>query len=234
MLGRKNRIAQAIAILIAGLVWIGSSCTGVPAAPATSPAENAGITTPADPQATENARALLRWIYSLPTRSERKVLSGQDMGYADGPQGYYNYIFGLHERTGKWPALIGTDYLYSYQHYGSAVFLDVERKTRILAEYWKAGGLVTVYATLGNPWTRGDAWDKSTGSGSYSDAYTPGTPAYANLQKDFDRLAEEFLKLQSAGVAVLFRPFHEMNGTWYWWHSKDLAQYKSLWRHWFG
>lgn len=230
----ENRLAKAIAILFAGIVWTASSCTGIPAVPPASPAENDGTTAPVDPQATENARELLEYIRLLPMRSERKVLSGQDIGHLDGPQGYYDYVFGLHERTGKWPALIGADYLYSYQHYGSAVFLDVERKTRILAEYWKAGGLVTVYATLGNPWTRGDAWDTSTGSGSYSDAYTPGTPAYASLQKDFDRLAEEFLKLQSAGVAVLFRPFHEMNGTWYWWHSKDPAQYESLWRHWFG
>jgi simple sugar transport system substrate-binding protein len=163
-------------------------------------------------------------------RSERRVLSGQDIGHLDGPQGYYNYVFGLHERTGKWPALIGSDYL---NHHGSAIFLDVDRKTRILAEYWKAGGLVTVYAHPGNPWTGGDAWDTSTGSGGYSDVYTPGTPAYARLQKDFDRLAGEFLKLQNAGAAVLFRPFHEVNGNWFWWHSKDPARYKSLWRHWF-
>jgi beta-mannanase len=229
--GSKSCPASALVILIAGIVSIVSGCTGSPAISTVPQAPGAAETAPADPQATENARALLEWIYSLPSRSGRKVLSGQDIGHLDGPQGYYNYVLGLRERTGKWPAMIGTDYL---NHHGSAVFLDVDRKTRILAEYWKAGGLVTVYAHLGDPWTRGDAWDTSTGSGSYSDAYTPGTPAYANLRKDFDRLAEEFLKLQSAGVAVLFRPFHEVNGNWFWWHSRDPAQFKNLWRHWYG
>ena len=117
-----------------------------------------------------------------PVTKQPESSSGQDIGHADGPQGYYDYVLGLHERTGKWPAIIGTDYLI---HHGSVSFLDVDRKTRILADYWKAGGLVTVYAHLGNPWTGGDAWDTSSGTGRYSDAYTPGTPAYANLKEEF-------------------------------------------------
>jgi basic membrane lipoprotein Med (substrate-binding protein (PBP1-ABC) superfamily) len=214
--------ARGSGLLFAGILLL-SGWAGPPAAQ-TAPA-------PADPLATENARALLEWLYSLPARREKRVLSGQDIGHLDGPQGYYDYVLGLHQRVGKWPALIGTDYL---NHHGSAVFLDVERKTRILADYWRSGGLVTVYAHLGNPWTHGDAWDISTGSGAYSDAYTPGTAAHAELKADFDRLVEELLKLQRAGVAVLFRPFHEVNGNWFWWHNRDPSQFKRLWRHWFG
>jgi simple sugar transport system substrate-binding protein len=225
---KSSRPVSAMPILLVVIATIVSSCAGFPAfAQATLGAKG---TVPADPLAIDNARELLKWMYSLPSQSSRRVLSGQDIGHADGPQGYYDYVLGLHERTGKWPAIIGTDYLI---HHGSVSFLDVDRKTRILADYWKAGGLVTVYAHLGNPWTGGDAWDTSSGTGRYSDAYTPGTPAYANLKEEFDRLAGIFLDLQSAGVAVLFRPFHEVNGNWFWWHHKDPAQFKNLWRCWY-
>ena len=229
--GSENRSAAAIAILLAGMVSILSACTGSPAAATTPPPAVGSDTAPADPLATENARALLEWIYSLSSRSERKVLSGQDIGSLDGPQGYYDYVLGLHERTGKWPAMIGTEYTVGPV---SPEFLDTDRKTRILLEYWKAGGLVTVYGHPGNPWTDGYENYTSTGSGAYSDAYTPGTLAYANLQRDFDRMATEFRHLQSAGVAILFRPFHEVNGKWFWWHSRDPEQFKQLWRHWYG
>ncbi len=229
--GSKTRAAAAIAVLLTGIVSILSGCTGSLAAAKTPPAPVGADRAPTDPLATENARALLDWIYSLSTRSERKVLSGQDIGSLDGPQGYYDYVLGLYERTGKWPAMIGTDYTAGNV---SPEFLDTDRKTRILVEYWRAGGLVTVYGALGNPWTDGNVNDTSTGSGDYSDAYTPGTPAYANLQRDFNRMAREFLFLQNAGVAILFRPFHEVNGKWFWWHSRDPEQFKQLWRHWYG
>lgn len=225
----KTHSTHAMLILLVSIVLFVSSRSGSPAIAAEKLVAAADTAT-ADPEATENARSLLKWIYSLPSQTGRKVLSGQDIGHADGPQGYYDYVFGLHERTGKWPAIIGTDYLI---HHGRSAFLDVDRKTRILAEYWKAGGLVTVYAHLGNPWTGGDAWDTSPGTGRYSDAYTPATPAYSSLKKYFDRLAEEFLSLQSSGVVILFRPFHEVNGKWYWWHSRDPAQFKNLWRCWY-
>lgn len=35
-----------------------------------------------------------------------------------------------------------------------------------------------------------------------------------------DRIAEGLTDLQQAGVTVLFRPFHEMNGDWFYWCSQ--------------
>lgn len=38
---------------------------------------------------------------------------------------------------------------------------------------------------------------------------------------------------QEAGAVVLFRPFHEVNGAWFWWYNKNPLQFKKLWRFWF-
>lgn len=226
---RGYRPAGAITLLFAGVMAMGLAWICLPAAAQPAPGRSGAGTS--DPRAIPNACALLEWLRALPSKRERRVLSGQDIGAADGPQGYNDYVLALRERTGKWPAMIGTDY---WTGRDEAVFQDADRKTRLLAGYWEAGGLVTVYAHLGNPWTAGGAWDVSTASGSYADAYTPDTPAYAALALDFDRLAGEFRTLQSRGVAVLFRPFHEANGKWFWWHHRDPEQFKRLWRFWHG
>ena len=38
--------------------------------------------------------------------------------------------------------------------------------------------------------------------------------------------------LQTAGVVVILRPFHECNGEWFWWGTKFLltTQIQSLWK----
>ncbi|MFO1447846.1 MAG: glycosyl hydrolase [Opitutaceae bacterium] len=36
--------------------------------------------------------------------------------------------------------------------------------------------------------------------------------------------------LQNAGIVVLFRPFHEMNGDWFWWGKHEPAKFKAAWR----
>lgn len=39
----------------------------------------------------------------------------------------------------------------------------------------------------------------------------------------------ELLKLQKAGVPVLWRPLHEAEGKWFWWGAKGPEACKKLW-----
>lgn len=182
-----------------------------------------------DPDAIENASILLHWLYTLSERQEHRVLAGQHIGNKDGPQGYDDYAMGLYRRTGQLPALIGLEY-----DAGTELdfFVDTERKTDILARHWNAGGLVTVSESFANPWEGQSMYNHSRGNGTYADAYTPGTEAYAKLKGDFDVMAEEFLSLQEQCVVVLWRPFHEGNGQWFWWYTPEPEEYKQLWRYW--
>jgi hypothetical protein len=58
----------------------------------------------------------------------------------------------------------------------------------------------------------------------------PNTKAYTTFWADVDAKMALLHQLQDAGVAVVFRPFHEANGGWFWWGHPDAATYKALWR----
>ena len=45
-----------------------------------------------------------------------------------------------------------------------------------------------------------------------------------------DNVASNLTTLRDAGVVVLFRPFSEMNGVWFWHGNKPRSQWISLWR----
>ena len=61
-------------------------------------------------------------------------------------------------------------------------------------------------------------------------------PAGHYFAAELDLMASHLQTLQSAGVIVLFRPFHEMNGGWFWWGaqsdtSPSVAEFVELWRY---
>jgi mannan endo-1,4-beta-mannosidase len=51
--------------------------------------------------------------------------------------------------------------------------------------------------------------------------------------RELDRLADGLQELKNAGVVVLWRPFHEMNGDWFWWCGKEPDSFIRVWRHMF-
>lgn len=215
---------MVLALCTGTAIVLAIGCAGAP-----PPDRTITYTGTSDPQAIENAKSLLRWLSTLPDKPGRRVLSGQEIGGYDAPQGYYDYAEGIERRTGKLPAVIETDY---YAGIRENFFIDAERKNEVLLKHWEAGGLVALHLNFPNPWTGGEVGDMSRGRGSYSDCYTPGTDAYDRLRAEFDAVAERLLQLQKHGVAVLFRPFHEVNGGWFWWYSEKAEEFMEMWRYW--
>lgn len=71
-------------------------------------------------------------------------------------------------------------------------------------------------------------------------ATTPGTKEYEVAVHDIDLIAGYLQEMESNGVTVLFRPFHEASGSWFWWglqpdHMKMIKNgeypdiYQRLW-----
>jgi len=56
-----------------------------------------------------------------------------------------------------------------------------------------------------------------------------GTPAHARWCSQVDVAADILGRLDAAGVPVLWRPYHEMNGGWFWWGG-DPDRFPVLWR----
>ncbi|OFY57181.1 MAG: hypothetical protein A2V50_07100 [Bacteroidetes bacterium RBG_19FT_COMBO_42_10] len=54
----------------------------------------------------------------------------------------------------------------------------------------------------------------------FKDILTKGTPLYKSWCAQVDSVAVYLKKLQDAHVPVLWRPYHEMNGNWFWWGGR--------------
>ena len=61
----------------------------------------------------------------------------------------------------------------------------------------------------------------------------PDTETHTRWMRELDEIAAGLEQLKDAGVVVLWRPFHEMNGGWFWWGAKDPQAFVKIWRHMF-
>jgi mannan endo-1,4-beta-mannosidase len=49
---------------------------------------------------------------------------------------------------------------------------------------------------------------------------TPGTTLHSRWLNQVDTVAKYLKELQTLGVPVLWRPYHELNGVWFWWGNR--------------
>lgn len=189
----------------------------------------AGEVVPVDGSASTSTRTVLQYITSLPQKKEKKLLSGQFVsGY---PEVTLATVEKIHGQTGKWVALLGFDY---YAPKSAKLVGFEERKPArwevvnpLIKAHWKEGGLATINLHMTNPWTGNNAWDKT---GNLVELLTADTAASRYYRRQLAMIADGLDDLQQAGVVVLFRPFHEVNGGWFWWGAKDPETTKRLWR----
>ena len=180
---------------------------------------------PANPATNSQARAILNKLESLPTRSQKRLISGQFAGFGSGAS--LKACEAAFQKTGHWPALIGLDYA-EFRTGG----LDFKVVNRLAIEYARKGGLVTISAHLYNPASPrgGGLRDKGV---DLEPLLTPGNETHTRWMRELDTLADGLGELQEAGVPVLWRPFHEVNGDWFWWGGKKPETFIRVWRHMF-
>ena len=101
----------------------------------------------ANPNASPDARAVIKYLRSLPFKEDKKLISGQfeSWGRAVLPlSSPSNNLAIIHEQTGKWVGLVGVEY-----HESAGLFPDAPNQ--LCAEYWRKGGLVQIYLIMRNP-----------------------------------------------------------------------------------
>lgn len=133
----------------------------------------------------------------------------------------------IYNSTGKWLGMVGGD----YWHFGgtggpvSGYPFNANAIT-----YWNAGGLVTLILSMPNPTTGGYSGDVSNLDAA--GLLTSGTATNSAFMSMIDEVATGLQILQQQGVVVILRPFHELNGNWFWWGTGFLsnAQFIALWR----
>lgn len=182
---------------------------------------------PASSAANPKARMLLNYLSGLDRQPTKRILSGQFTDFGD--HSSLVILEEIHRQSGCWPAIAGFDYV-DFADGGLATKIA---DTNAIA-WWSAGGLVAVSTHLydpGDPAFRGQR-DKHV---RLADLTRDGGPLHAAWMRELDGIANGLRELQAAGVVVLWRPFHEMNGRsrgsgWFWWGDKAPGEFVAAWR----
>jgi hypothetical protein len=140
---------------------------------------------------------------------------------------YLDAVYGI---TGKYPALYETELAMTM---GESPARAVELRDYVVEKamrWWNEGGVVglTWHECLpGSPVQDFLYCQQSITQEKFNLIVTTGTADHTLLLSEIDEIAVYLKKLRDAHVPVLWRPYHEMNGGWFWWGEK--TNYASLW-----
>lgn len=139
--------------------------------------------------------------------------------------------------TGAFPALYGWDVSQienNHSHNVDGVSFDIVKREIINA--YKRGGVNTISWHMKNPVTGGGHSDTSVAaihdiipSGRLHERYKQSLDAFVAFNEQLVVTLPDGKKQQ---IPLIFRPFHEHNGDWFWWgkgHTSE-ADFITLWR----
>ena len=148
----------------------------------------------------------------------------------------WKYVDGnsdVKEVTGDYPAVYGWEL--GHLELDSAVNLDgvpFSKMKQFIATGYARGGVITISWHFTNAVTGKSAWDAQPGTVA---AILPGGTKHDLYKSWLNKLATFMHDLKGSNaepIPVIFRPFHELNGSWFWW-GKNLctpAELKQLYR----
>jgi mannan endo-1,4-beta-mannosidase len=130
--------------------------------------------------------------------------------------------------SGSFPAVYGWDVNYV----ANPQFDDSTRNARVSLQLkrdrgvFERGGILTYEWHMYNPGTGKSFYDTT----AVVHRIIPGGDLHEVLKQNLDKAAAYFREL--APVPVIFRPWHEHNGDWFWWcrGSTKEEDYIALWR----
>jgi mannan endo-1,4-beta-mannosidase len=183
---------------------------------------------PVTPNASPEAVALLNFIHSI---SGRHTLTGQ--------HNFPNTKDASTQRAttlyGKVPAIFGQDFGFAAPGDKDAAAARPEIVAECKRQY-ELGSIITlcwhaVPPTADEPVTfrppRGGAGTNPLASvqgrltdQQWNEVITPGTDLHRRWCAQVDVIAGYLKQLQAARIPVLWRPYHEMNGEWFWWGGR--------------
>ncbi|GAA4322687.1 hypothetical protein GCM10023149_23200 [Mucilaginibacter gynuensis] len=167
---------------------------------------------PVNPNTTPEARKLLTYIYSI---KGKHLISGQH-NYNHESEKFIDSVKAI---TGKKPALWGSDFIWNgTKDPGQDIVTEAIKK-------YGEGYIICLMWHQGRPSDNPPyGWKESVQakltSEQWKELITPNTELNKRWLAQIDQVALWLKKLQDAHVPVLWRPYHEMNGVWFWWGDK--------------
>jgi len=188
------------------------------------------VTQPVNPHASPEARALLAYLNSI---SGKGIVSGQH----NYPYTGARWTDMAYDLTGKYPGLYGQDFGFSAGEDKDSVLSRPEMIEEVKRQY-KNGSIIAltwheVRPTDDEPVTFTQSVQGKLTDYEWRELLTPGTPLYNRWCAQVDVVAGYLQQLRDAHVPVLYRPYHEMNGSWFWWGGRpgkdgSAALYRQL------
>jgi mannan endo-1,4-beta-mannosidase len=108
-----------------------------------------------------------------------------------------------------------------------------ETMKQFIQQGYERGGVITIswhaYSPLGD---KKNAWDTTHGTVA---TILPGAVNHQLYRSWLDKVAAFLQSLKGKkgeAIPVLFRPFHELTGSWFWWGQRQCTpeEFKALWR----
>ena len=169
-------------------------------------------------------------------------------GNRDVPSRYLEYYKNGNETrpgTGLYPAIMGVDMgrcgmlLAFLEDHEWGTISQIVCET---IDYVAKGGIATYACHFRNPTlSQKEEWNSDRGNiggeQAWRDLITPGTEINKNMMFELERDAKVLKAFDDAGVPIIWRPMHEMNGAWFWWTPYqeysvlDAKYYVDFWRY---
>jgi len=174
---------------------------------------------PVNKNASVEAKRLLSYLYSI---NGNHILSGQHGGD--------RFLDTVKAITGKYPAVWGSDFIWHGAKDAGQEVVDMAKRK------YSEGYIVTLMWHQGRPIDDPPyGWKESIQAhltdAQWNELVTEGTPLHKRWLAQIDTVAGYLKQLNDAHIPILWRPYHEMNGVWFWWgnrRGKDGIQ--KLWK----
>ena len=186
-----------------------------------------------DDNATPETKALYKNLYKL---SKKHILFAHQHAteYGHGWQGDADRS-DVKSVTGSHPAVIGVDFSGLTGRPENAIESTKQSLRKVIAATYNRGGVTTVAWHFSNPVSAGGFYWKDSVSLPAVKYIIPGGEQHEKY-KAILRSIGEFVKSirgnDGKAVPMIFRPFHEFDGGWFWWGKPHCTkdEFTSLWK----
>lgn len=189
------------------------------------------VIAPSDPKATAETKNLYSNMQHLQG-------SGVIFGHHDDTAYGVGWVFkdssDVKATAGSYPGLYGWDVAkMEHDSVNDINGVPFKMQQQMIKDAYERGGINTICWHADNPVNGKNAWD--TTQNTVKDIL-PGGPAN-DQYKDYLKHIASYLKSlkgnNGEAIPVLFRPFHELTGGWFWWGNKTSSseEFISLWRY---
>lgn len=186
-----------------------------------------------DKKATKETNALYYNLYNL---SKNNILFGHQHAteYGHGWRGEENKS-DVKSVTGSHPAVIGVDFSGLSGRPDSTIEKTKIALRKNIADTYDRGGVTTVSWHFYNPVTPTDFYWKDSVSAPAVKMIIPGGShheKYKQILQTIGNFAKSVKGKDGKTVPMIFRPYHEFDGDWFWWGRSHctIEEFTGLWK----